>query len=155
MCRYVARPKSRVSAVRSRPLAYSKNSPSVSTQSNSLLRLSKKPSRDATLETITFRTYLLQIWRAAVLMYVSRSVGPLCDRNFPIFKIKNAAVRRQLLTLGAHLSHSFELLIRLGCVHRSIRPPARGNHEYVDWFRIPMELWIQHDGRLRQICTPN
>src|SRR5258708_21188014 len=37
----------------------------------------------------------------------------------------------------------------------SIRPSACGNHEYVDWFRIAMELWIQHDGRVGQICTPN
>src|ERR1700686_2206661 len=36
---------------------------------------------------------------------------------------------------------------------RSIRPSARGNHEYVDWFRSAAELWIQHDGRVRQICT--
>src|SRR6202140_5390845 len=40
-------------------------------------------------------------------------------------------------------------------VCRSIRPFARGNHEYVDWFRIAMELWIQHDGRVGEICTPN
>src|SRR5260370_1362320 len=37
----------------------------------------------------------------------------------------------------------------------SIRPPARGYHEYVDWFRSATELWIQHDGRVGQICTPN
>src|SRR5713101_509237 len=52
-------------------------------------------------------------------------------------------------------SHWFALLIRLDWVRRSIRPPARGNHEYVDWFRSTTELWIQHDGRLGQICTPN
>src|SRR5882724_2181030 len=40
-------------------------------------------------------------------------------------------------------------------VRRSIRPPARGNHEYIDWFRSATELWIQHDGRVGQICTPN
>src|SRR5262249_15094807 len=40
-------------------------------------------------------------------------------------------------------------------VRRPIGPPARGNHEYVDWFRSATELWIQHDGRLRQICAPN
>ena len=39
-------------------------------------------------------------------------------------------------------------------VRRSIRPPARGNHEYIDW-RSANELWIQHDGRLGQICTPD
>src|ERR1700740_1385067 len=38
---------------------------------------------------------------------------------------------------------------------RSIRPFACGNHEYVNWFRIAMKLWIQHDGRVGQICTPN
>src|SRR6185369_15113709 len=38
---------------------------------------------------------------------------------------------------------------------RSIRPSVCGNHEYVDWFRIAMELWIQQDGRVGQICTPN
>src|SRR5258708_9922866 len=43
----------------------------------------------------------------------------------------------------------------LDWVCRSIRPSARGNHEYVDWFRSASELWIQHDGRVGQICTPN
>src|ERR1700723_1354350 len=38
---------------------------------------------------------------------------------------------------------------------RSIRPPAGGNHEHVDWFRSATELWIPHDGRLGQICTPD
>jgi len=40
-------------------------------------------------------------------------------------------------------------------VRRSIGPPARGNHEYVDGLRGATELWVQHHGRLRQICTPN
>src|SRR5271169_2573053 len=43
----------------------------------------------------------------------------------------------------------------LDWVRCSIRPPARGYHEYVDWFRSASELWIQHDGRVGQICTPN
>src|ERR1700722_1472179 len=46
-------------------------------------------------------------------------------------------------------------LLILDRVCRSIRPSARGNHEYVDWFRITMELWIQHDWRVGSICTPN
>ena len=40
-------------------------------------------------------------------------------------------------------------------VRRSIRPPARGNHEHIDWFRSATKLWIQHDGRVGQICTSN
>src|SRR5580658_2533502 len=52
-------------------------------------------------------------------------------------------------------SHWFALLIRLDWVRRSIRPPARGNHKYVDWIRNATELWIQHHGRLGQICTPD
>jgi len=42
-----------------------------------------------------------------------------------------------------------EMLIRLDWVCSSIRPPACGNHEYVDWFGMSMELWIQHDGSAR------
>src|SRR5579862_3965481 len=36
----------------------------------------------------------------------------------------------------------------------SVRPPAGGNHEYVDWFRSAIELWIQHDGRIGQVGAP-
>src|SRR5271169_5322623 len=43
----------------------------------------------------------------------------------------------------------------LDWVRCSIRPPARGYHEYVDWFRSATELCIQHDGRVGQICAPN
>src|ERR1700685_326719 len=57
--------------------------------------------------------------------------------------------------LRTHRSHSFALLIRLEWVRRSIRPPARGNHEDVDWFRIAMELWIQHDGSSWHIRAPS
>jgi len=49
-------------------------------------------------------------------------------------------------------AHWFALLIRLDWVRRSIRPPARGNHEFVDRFRIAPELWVQHHGH---IYTPN
>src|ERR1700722_589628 len=56
--------------------------------------------------------------------------------------------------MRTHRSHGFALLI-LVWVCRSIRPSAHGNHEYVDWFRIAMELWIQHHGRVVQIGTPN
>ena len=41
------------------------------------------------------------------------------------------------------------LLIRLDWVRRSIRPPARGNHEFVDRFRISPEVRMQHHGRKR------
>jgi len=45
--------------------------------------------------------------------------------------------------------------VLLSRVRRAVGPPACGDHEYVDWFRSAAELWIQHDGRLRQICAPN
>src|SRR5260370_34958656 len=53
------------------------------------------------------------------------------------------------------LSHRGMSLLHPDWVRRSIRPPTRGDHEYVNWFGSATELWIQHDGRVGQICTPN
>src|SRR5580692_11457319 len=104
-------------------------------QSNSLVRLSRKP-RDAALETVPFRT-----------LFSPDSAVRQDNLRQPLF----AANSFFLGTPAALIT----LLIRLDWVRRSIRPPARGNHEYVDWFGIAMELWIQHGGRVRQIRAPN
>src|ERR1700732_864585 len=70
----------------------------------------------------------------------------------PFHWLTSVKADRRRLTLR---SHSLASLIRLDWIRRSIRPPARGNHEIVDRFRNAPELRMQHDGGTGLIRTPS